>query len=182
MIEIYTGQEYEAELKVKKRLFSIWLTLFIIYAAICITLAVIFSLLPYGTRKTPFITVNIALSSLFWGFSLLFFNTKYYRLRKYVKMLEYLITGLKDNYSGQFLRYDDTVEVKDGVEFYKMITKEWNQRKQEYFERKVLIDKEKPKPQIPENAYVKYVTQGNILIKYKIIRQDQNESDSIGNR
>ena len=97
------------------------------------------------------------------------YNSKYNRLRKYVNILGYLRIGLKEQYSGQFLRIDEQIEVKDGVDFYKMITKEWNERKQEYFERKVLIDNEKPKPIIPENARVRYITQGNILIKYKVL-------------
>ncbi len=169
MTEIYTGKEYDAEFKVKKRMLTVWLIMLSVYAVICVFVTVSFAVLPYGTSKTVFISINIILSSLFWGYSLLFFSNKFYRLRKYVRMLNYLRTGLKESYGGQFLRFEEEIEVKEGVDFYKMITKEWNERKQEYFERKVLIDNEKPKPDIPEGARIRYVTQGNILIKYKIV-------------
>ena len=169
MTEIYTGQEYDAEFKIKKRMFTVWLIMLAVYIAVSVFILVSFVILPYGTKNTVFITSNVALSTLFWGYSLLFFSTKFYRLRKYVKMLGYLRTGIKENYNGEFLRFESNIEVKEGVEFYTMISKEWNQRKQEFFERKVLIDNEKSKPDIAEGARIRYVTQGNILIKYKVL-------------
>lgn len=175
MTEIYTGHEYDVEYKVKRRMLAFWLILLAIYIAVSVVILVSFVVLPYGTRNTVFITSNVAISTLFWGYSLLFFSTRFYRVRKYVKMLSYLRTGLKENYSGQFLRFDSEIEVREGVEFYKMITKEWNERKQEYFDRKVLIDNEKQHPEIPEGARVRYVTQGNILIKYKVIKNAEEK-------
>lgn len=90
-------------------------------------------------------------------------------------MLEYLNIGIKENHLGQFVRYDDVIDVKDGVEFYKMILKEWNERKQEYYDRKVLIDNEIIKPAINKGDRLKYVTQGNILLKYKILGSGEND-------
>lgn len=169
MTEIYSGQEYSEEYKVKKRMLRIWFALLAVYIIISVIIIVSFAILPYGTKKTVFITSDIMLSMLFWGFTFFYFNLKYNRIRKYVKILKHIMTGLKEQNSGEYLRIEDTIEVKEGVDFYKMVIKEWNEKKQEYFERKVLIDSQKPKPNIPDGKRVRYITQGNILIKYKVL-------------
>lgn len=173
MTKLYTGQEYQKEFKTKKTMLIVWLVMLGVYLGLSLFILFVFIDMPYGTRWEPFIISNIALSTLFWGFTLFFHSTKYFRLKRYVKMLGFLQSGIKESYIGQFLRFDDDIEVKEGVEFYKMITKEWNEKKQEYFERKVLIDREIDKPQIPEGSRVKYVTQGNILIKYAVLGEGQ---------
>ncbi|MDD4003185.1 MAG: hypothetical protein PHE12_03230 [Clostridia bacterium] len=174
MTELYTGEELLRERALKKKMLIIWLIIFGIYLLISAAILTAFCLLPYGTLKTPFIVSDIAISTIFWGLTLYFYSTKYYRLKKYVKMLEYLNIGIKENHLGQFTRYDDVIDVKDGVEFYKMILKEWNERKQEYYDRKVLIDNEIIKPAFNKGDRLKYVTQGNILLKYKIFGNGEN--------
>ena len=57
----------------------------------------------------------------------------------------------------------------DGVECKTIIFLEWNEYKKIYFERKVLVFYEKEFPQIPENAFVKMVTQGNFLISFEVL-------------
>lgn len=177
MTELYNGLEFQKEYKTKKTMFIVWLVTLGVYLGICAFVLLIYIDMPYGTRWEPFIISNIALSALFWGATLFFYSTKYSRLKRYVKLLGFVQSGIKENSTGQFLRFDDEIEVKEGVEFYKMITKEWNERKQEYFERKVLVDREIKKPDIPEGSRLKYVTQGNILIKYALIgeRREKNE-------
>ncbi|NLK17413.1 MAG: hypothetical protein GX304_02665 [Clostridiales bacterium] len=185
MTELYTGQEYPQHLKLKKKMLNVWLILLGIYIAASVAILLGLVTMPYYTRddvisfgekKNYFIAADVLLSTLFWGFSLFFFINKYIRLSRYVRMLKYLDIGLKEVYEGEFLRFGDVVEVKDGVEFYKMITKEWNERKQEYYERKVLIDREIEKFDICPGDRVKYVTQGNVLIKYKIVRKAKEKA------
>ena len=77
--------------------------------------------------------------------------------------------GIKEKYTGNFLEYDETVQVKDGVDFKSLVFIEWNKYKNDFFERKVLVFNEKPFPEIPEKANVNYVTQGNVLIEYEIL-------------
>lgn len=169
MTELYTGNEYNTELGRKKRMITVYLIILLIYIIISTAIIISFAILPYGTKNTVFIVGDIAISTIFWGYSFFFFSNKYNRIRKYVKMLGFIQTGLRETYEGNFLRFDDTLEVKDVVDFYTMITKEWNERKQEFFERKVLIDCEKAKPEISIGSRVRYVTQGNILVTFKIL-------------
>jgi hypothetical protein len=59
---------------------------------------------------------------------------------------------------------------------------EWNERKNDYFERKVLVFYDRPFPQIPEKAKLKIITVGNLLLKYEIQQGEDYESNSNGNR
>ena len=58
---------------------------------------------------------------------------------------------------------------KDGVDFKSLVFIEWNKYKIDFFERKVLVFYEKPFPEIPVEANVSYITQGNVLISYEIL-------------
>ena len=111
--------------------------------------------------------IAMSLSSVFAVISLLLFSTKFRRLRCYVKMLGYLQTGLKEGSVGEFLEFSEKVEVHEGVDFYNFT--------QEYFIRKVLVDNEKPKPELKEGDMVHFITQGNILMEYEVIPRPENE-------
>lgn len=179
MTEIYTGSEYKAELTKKKRMFTTWIIILVIYVIICVAVTISFALLPYGTKQTLFIGTNIALSTIFWGATMFMYANKYYRLKKYVRMLGFLHTGIMETYSGWFLRFNEGVEVKDGVEFYYAVFLEWNAAKQEHFERKVLIDREIEKPAFEEKRLTRFTTQGNILVKYMLLNSVISEESIV---
>ena len=62
------------------------------------------------------------------------------------------------------------------MEFKSLVFIEWNKYKNDYYERDVLVFNERPFPEIPENAMVKFETQGNVLIWYEILEeQAENE-------
>jgi len=176
MTELYQGDELQKERIAKKKIFRIWLILLGIVLAIDIACVVIHALLPYNSPLAiyPKITA-MGLSCLFGVLSYPFLAVKYRRIRSYVKMLGYLFIGLKEGSVGEFIGFHDTVEVKEGVDFYTMTAYEYNESKQEYFVRKVLIDKEKSKPLVSEGDMVHYITQGNILMSYEIIERKEDE-------
>ena len=87
-----------------------------------------------------------------------------------------MIYGLKDVSTGSFLRYDESLQEKDGVDFKALVFLEWSKYKKEFFERKVLVFEEKEFPSLTEKTNVRYVTQGNVLINYTILdEQSQGE-------
>jgi len=85
--------------------------------------------------------------------------------------------GLKETSTASFFEYKDQVTVKDGVEFKSLVFIEWNKYKKDYYERNVLVFFEKPFPEIPEKAMVEFVTQGNVLIKYQILEEVEEEQE-----
>ena len=80
-----------------------------------------------------------------------------------------MATGLRETSTGSFFEFDEKIQDKDGVDFKSLIFLEWNKYKKEFFERKVLVFYEKPFPEIPLEANVTYVTQGNVLVSYEIL-------------
>ena len=176
MTELYQGDELQKERVAKKKIFRIWLILLGFVLAVDIACIIVHALLPY---KSPLAIypkiVAMGLSCLFGVLSYPFLAVKYRRIRSYVKMLGFLFIGLKEGSVGEFIGFNDTVEVKESVDFYTMTTYEYNESKQEYFIRKVLIDKEKEKPKLNPCDMVHYITQGNILMNYEIIERKQDE-------
>ena len=176
MTQVYNGSEYPVEKARKKRFLTIWYILFGLVFAIDVGLIVWHALMPYKSpdQIIPKV-IAMSLSSVFAVISLLLFSTKFRRLRCYVKMLGYLQTGLKEGSVGEFLEFSEKVEVHEGVDFYNFTLYEWNEIKQEYFIRKVLVDNEKPKPELKEGDMVHFITQGNILMEYEVIPRPENE-------
>lgn len=113
--------------------------------------------------------IEYPLTGIFVIFSFIFLGIKYKRVNKYYKLCLHLVDGIKETYTGNFFEYDETVQVKDGVDFKSLVFIEWNKYKNDFFERKVLVFNEKPFPEIPEKANVTYVTQGNVLLSYEIL-------------
>lgn len=176
MIELYDGSEYPREKAAKKRFLTIWLILLGLVVAFDIAMMVWLSTLPYESPMAIWPkAAGILLSCLFAFFSMPFLAIKYHRMRFYTKMLGYLETGLREGSVGELKQFSSAVEVREGVDYHTMITFEYNERKREYFERKVLIDCEKPLPDIQPGEIVHYITQGNILVSYEILPRPENE-------
>ena len=47
-----------------------------------------------------------------------------------------------------------------------MIVLEWSDKTQEYMRRHVLVDKEKPMPELNNGDIITYVTHANVLLSY----------------
>ena len=126
--------------------------------------------LPYQSPKIATVKlIEYPLTGVFVIFSFIFLGIKFKRVNKYYKLCLHLVEGIKETYTGNFFEYDETVQVKDGVDFKSLVFIEWNKYKNDFFERKVLVFNEKPFPEIPEKANVTYVTQGNVLLSYEIL-------------
>ena len=126
--------------------------------------------LPYHSPKiTTVKLIEYPLTGVFVIFSFIYLGIKFKRVNKYYKLCRHLVEGIKETYTGNFLEYDETVQVNDGVDFKSLVFIEWNKYKNDFFERKVLVFNEKPFPEIPEKSNVTYVTQGNVLLSYEIL-------------
>ncbi len=176
MTQVYTGEEYIAERKLQKRFLHVWLGLLGAVVAVVIACLIINALLPY---KSPIAVYPRAaayiISIIFALLSYPFLAVKYTRMKNYVKILKHIQDGLKEGWTGEFIEFNRAVEVKEGVDFYSMTTYEFNSHKDEYFIRKVLLDRERPMPELNEGDMVHYITQGNILVAYEVIPRPQDE-------
>ena len=143
-----------------------------VFVVLCLTCMIIFVNMPYKdpAQAIPKWIIYVA-SVLFIVFSFPYMGIKHARIRKYYKLIAYLSVGLKQVNESKFLRYED-YENKDGVDLYILIFSEWNTKKSEYMDRKILCDKEKPLPQFQCGDIVRYLTQGNLMVAYEVVGHD----------
>ncbi len=176
MIEYFTESELLKVKKQKKIALTIYLITLGVYLFLSVGLFLWYRALPY---KSPTITtvkiIQHAVSVLFVIYSMLYLSIVYKRVRKFYRLGYHLLNAIQETYTGNFLEYDETLQDKDGVDFKSLVFIEWNKYKKDFFERKVLVFNEKEFPEIPENANVRYVTQGNVLVRYEIL--DDNISN-----
>ena len=175
MTEYYTDAELVSAKKQKNKTLAAYLIVSGVYLAATVAFYIYYGTLPYeGYRDTASIIGRIKLwhyllTAVFVIFSFIFLGIKYKRVRRYYVQCVHMSTGLRETSTGSFLEYDENIQDKDGVDFKSLVFVEWNKYKNDFFERKVLVFYEKPFPEIPEQANVSYVTQGNVLISYEIL-------------
>ena len=170
MNNYFTEQEYFNVEKQRKNCFLIYLATAVVFLVMSTFIYIAFAREPYGsTRLNLFKAIQFIISGIYVVFSFLYIGIKYKRVYRYSKFCKRLIKGKKQTSELDFFEFDDRITMLDGVECKTIIFLEWNEYKKIYFERKVLVFYEKEFPQIPENAFVKMVTQGNFLISFEIL-------------
>lgn len=181
MTEIYEEKDFERAFLQKKRIWAVFYTALGVYLAAALALFVWYLFLPYKDPSIIWIKVGQSvLAGVYVIFLFVFCGVKLKRSRRYCKMLNFARTGILEDNRGEFLRFEDDIQVKDGVDFYCMVLSEWYDKKEEFYERKVLIDAEKSHPALALGDEVNYVTQGNILIRFEVTgHNDQREADRL---
>lgn len=153
-----------------------------VYIVVLVVYLIASALFVWWQTKQPyqdsFVTVikaiHYTLTGLIVIFSFLYLGIVDKRIRKFYALLLTLKTGIRDTWEASFVRYDEELEVLNGVDFKSLIFLEWNKYKNDFFERKVLVFYEKPFPQLTEGQNVKFVTQSNVLISYEILDAKEN--------
>lgn len=173
MIGIYQDKDYEDIEKQRKKILRIfWISLAVLLA-LNIGCFVFYVFQEYKTPlKTPLIAFNIASCAIYIIVMYPVMAIKYKRVRDYSKMLYYFKNGIKCEGTNVFSGIDSSVTVKDGVDFINLVFLQWSDKKQEYFERNILFDLEKPLPELKKGDVVHHVTQGNILLAYELRSED----------
>ena len=188
MTQYFFLEDLESVRIQRKKVLSIYFLTLAIYLAFALIIFICYWQLPYMPSNSPeirklkwiFYPVTIG----YIVFSLIYLSIIYGRVNKFYKLCRNMKFGLKESYVGEFLRYNDSLEFKDGVDFKSLILKEWNKYKKSYFERKVLVFYEKPFPEMQAGQIINYTVQGNVLLEYEIvnIKETDNESNSNSNR
>ena len=94
-------------------------------------------------------------------------STNMMSLRNYYKILKGVNEGTSNGTVGEFDRYGTDIEIRDGIEYKSLYFLEYNTKKQEFFERKVWLDTEKPRPEFTQGEHIKFYTHGNMLVSFE---------------
>ena len=170
MINYFENSEYEKARKQRTRMISIYLAVLAVFVAFAIYMLIFYIRLPYQSPKIATVKwIVYPVTTVFIFFSFLYLGVPYKKIKRQLNFCQNLVFGLKEETTAAFFEYQDVLHDKDGVDCKSLIFLEWNARKNDYFERKVLVFAEKDFPQIPEKAKVKFITQGNFLLSYEIL-------------
>ena len=173
MIEIYSKQDYYFAKKARNKFLTIFFVTLAILLAINITVFVIYTQQEYATPyRTPMLAFNILTDAIYAIIFYVLFSIKYKRLADYLKLLVNLFTGIQEEGVNTVNRIDSSLKTKDGVDFVSLVVLDWNEKKNEFFERHILLDVEKPIPELKKGDVIKHKTHGNVLIAYELCAPD----------
>lgn len=171
MTMMFSQEDKTQSRKTRKKLLWLWLGILFAYlAAVGVLIGVnLWQVETTASRalQVPFTVLAVVLSAAFGCFTLFFFSIKFRLTNKYCKMLRDIDRGLKDTTEGTFLKYDDTVAMKDGVYFYSMELDCKPLRRDDITLRKVLIEQTIAKPDLNEGDKIRFTTHANILVSYE---------------
>ena len=169
MIQYYDEKEIEISNKQFNKNLFLFLSITFVFLVLIVALFIINYNLPYkASVKTLYQVIGILAILSYVVYSIIFISIKLLRVKRYYMHCINLKEGLRETTTAVFIRFEDELQVKDGVDFKHLIFLEWNKFKGEFYERKVLVYKEKPYPKIEIGSTVTFVTQGNVLIEYEI--------------
>lgn len=172
-IDYYKRQFYfDAKAQRNKTLLYYFLMLGV-YLIITVGMFLWYGTLPYQDDQIRLIkTLHYIITAVFVFISGVYFGIKFKRVNKYVKKCVDVETGLTETSFGNFIEFSESIQSKDGVDFKSLVFLELNDKKNNFFERKVLVFYEQPFPDIKPGENVKYTTQGNVLKYYEIVEDN----------
>ena len=172
MISVYTDADYLSAYQQKRRIFYGFLLITLMYVGFALGLVFYHSTLPYADpRQTlPRVLVYV-LSSIYVLLIFPFMTIKYRRCRSYYKMLSHVCESIKMEEKNYFYYFREKNLQKDNIDVVGCVFETWSKKKQEWLEREVYFDCEKPLPEIESGDLVEYITQSNFIIQYKIIEK-----------
>ncbi len=169
MVQVYNEQDYINTKKQKKVFINTFLITLAALLVVNIAVFVFYTMQEYKTPlKTPLIIFNAATCCIYAAVYYVLFSIKYKRVASYLRMLEDFNSGIFEEGRHAFVRVDSSVTEKDGVRFIPLVFLEWSDKKQEYYERNILFDVEKPVPDFKKGQMILHKTQGNVLVGYEL--------------
>ena len=172
MISVYTDADYLAAYKQKQRIFAGFVAMTVAYFAICIAMLVYHISLPYAAKEDVIPkTITYVTTGAYFIFVFPYMSIKFSRSRRYCKMLYYVSEGIKMEEHNYFYTFREKDLQKDNIDVVGCVFETWSKKRQEWLEREVYLDVEKPFPDFGSGDYVRYVSQSNFLVQYEILEK-----------
>ncbi len=176
MISVYTDADYLAAYKQKQRLLAGFWIMTIAYIATCIAMLVYHVTLPYGAEEDliPKLVTYVS-TGLYFIAIFPYMSIKFRRCRRYYKVLYFISEGMKMEENNYFYTFREKSLQKDHIDVMGCAFETWSKKRQEWLEREVYHDVEKPLPELGSGDYVRYITQSNFLVQYEILEKHAYE-------
>ena len=172
MVSIYNDADYEAALKQKRNIWTVFWIVTAVYLAWGLSWLIYYTTLPvYPKADTalPQAMVYVA-TAIYIVFVVPFVGIKLTRVRKYCKMMHYLSHGIKDVEECYFMGFYKKQLQKDSVDVISCVFRTWNKYRKDWAEREAYLDNEQEWPELERGDLVRYVVQSNFIIQYEVLR------------
>ena len=172
MTNVYTENDYDNALKLKKKLLYIYFAVLAVGIVACAVVFILFLRMPYistpelESKKNLYQFLVCLISAIEVIFSFIYLGIPYKRAKYYFKLMDDIKTGRKMLSESTFLQNETYINEVGNVDFHVMAVLEWSDKTQEYMRRHVLVDKEKPMPELNNGDIITYVTHANVLLSY----------------
>ncbi len=179
MINVYKESDYEEAYKLKKKLLVAYFIVLGLGIAACATLFVLFLRLPYlssptlRSQRNLYLFIICVISGVEVVFSYIYLGIPYKRARSRFFLLDDVKNGKKELNEGTFLQNEEYVTEVGNVDYRVMVVLEWSEKTQEYMRRNVLVDKEKPLPNLKTSDIIVYTTYSNVLLSYGLKSEEE---------
>ncbi len=172
MVQLYENADYEKAAKLKKNLLRIYFAGLGVFLIPAVILFILYLNLPYAStpeiksQGNLYMVINSCITGVAIICSFIYLGIPYKRARRYFNLLDDIKTGQKVKNVSTFLQNDESITEVGGVDFRTMVVLEWSEKTQEFMKRHVLVDKEKPLPNLKNGDIIVYITHANVLLSY----------------
>lgn len=178
MIKLYDDSDFwKVRIQRKKLLWGF------IGATLAVFLALVgfvtyYIMLPYkDPNRTWAIAVTCVLVGLYLIFLFPYMGISYKRCNAYYKAMRFISVGLKESATLPF-EYVDDWTTHDGIDVNVAVFAVKNIKRDEVMHRQIYVDGEKDFPPFEEGKTYKIVSQGNLLIEYEPIEEEEQCAQS----
>ena len=185
MVQLYKQSDYENAFKLKKKLLTFYFLGLSVFAVATIVFFILYLSLPYASTPeieglgNTYLVINCIITGIAIVLSFIYLGIPYKRAKAYFALLDDFKVGQKVKNQGTFLQNDQSLTGINGVDFHSMIVLEWSEKTQTYMRRHVLVDKEKPLPQLKNGDIINFVTHANVLLAYALKSEEEIFGDLI---
>ena len=168
MEHIYSTEDFLKIKKQKKTLKTVYFVVLGVYVLASLAVWLVYFFQPYKSPNIWWLKlIMFVLAGIFVIFSFIYLGIPFKRVRNYYKILKGVNEGTSNGTVGEFDHYGTDIEIRDGIEYKSLYFLEYNTKKQEFFERKVWLDTEKPRPEFTQGEHIKFYTHGNMLVSFE---------------
>jgi len=180
MIDLFSEKDVASAAAAKRRILYVLLAVTVFAVALNVFLFVIRDT-SQNDIDILMLMLNIFLTTLYFFFLFFTFAIKYRLTNNYSKLLSSMKFGLLDEREGEFIGFDETLQTKDGVDSYAMMTLEGYDKRGIRSERRILIEKTCLCPEVTEGDRLRYYTHAGFLVRYEVAVKAKPREVSEGN-
>lgn len=172
MTKLYSDADLWNAFRQRRRILGIFFAVTGVYLAGFLALFIYYVMLPYeDPNQTWTIAVTCILTAIYIIFLFPYMGICFKRCNAYCKMLRFITVGLKEYSVAPFAGIEDWT-TRDGVDVNVATFRVHNIKRDEDMIRQIYVDGEKDFPPFEEGEEVRFVSQGNLLIEYEIIKEN----------